>query len=100
MRTVSAGAAAARVKNGPGKAEGDKNKLMWLCHKEPSSPYGQAETKNILSLFSVAPHGSVGAVGGLSEARETALLLHGLGRRVLPSAVSPSWGGSVFFGCR
>lgn len=41
----------------------------------------------------------VGAVGGLSEARETALLLRGLGHWVLPSAVSPSWGGSVFFGC-
>lgn len=59
---------------------------MWLCHKEPSSLYGWTETKSILSLFSVVPRGSMGAVGGLSKAREMALLLCGLGHHVLPSA--------------
>lgn len=53
----------ARVKNWLGKAKGNKNKLMWLCHKEPSSPDDWTETKNISVTFlsgSLWEHGGCG----------------------------------------
>jgi len=64
----------ARVKNWLGKGEGNKNKLMWLCHKELTSSSGWTEIKNIFCHFSLAHCGSTGAVEGLNKARETTLL--------------------------
>lgn len=53
----------ARVKNQLGKAEGEENKLMWLCCKEPTSPDGWSEKKNIFVTFlsgSLWDHGGCG----------------------------------------
>lgn len=63
-----------RVKNCPGKAEGYKNKLMWLCHKETSSPYGWTETKPIFVTFLSGSLWEREAVEGLNMAREMILL--------------------------
>lgn len=74
----------ARVKNCPGKAEGNKNKLMWLCHKETSSPYGWTETKPIFVTFLSGSLWECGAVEGLNKVRVVILLLSVLAHGVVP----------------
>lgn len=76
----------ARVKNHLGEDEGDKNNLVWLCHKKPSSLYGWTEIKCIFVTFLPGSLGSMGAVEELNKARVITLLLSIPAHCVVPSA--------------